>query len=455
MMRAQSDSESAPRVAIVGGGWAGCAAAMHLADKGVAVTLYEQAPHLGGRARSVAINDLLLDNGQHLLVGAYTATLDAIARVHGGSLGRLFHDLPLTIHPFGSCASLSLSAADLRAPWHLASAILTARGLTLMDRWSLVREINNIARGDSSQPDTTVRTRYAHLPGAVYRGLWEPLCLAALNTPPARASARIFTSVLRSVLHGPASASRFLVPRVGLSELLPDAAARFVLARGGAVMTGERVRSIDIGDEGVRVATPSRHQSYEHVIIAVGPHQLSQIEVNGVVQWPDLRNQVACLHYESINTIHLGYTRAKMQRVIERLDDTPGQWVFDGGMISAGSELLRRVSVVISGNGTHDALAQPALIHAADAQLRRCSSKLGELRFAKVFAERRATFACEPGLVRPQAGRIASRLHLAGDYTHPDLPATLEAAVQTAMIAADGVLVALQLSPQRAHAAVV
>lgn len=454
MMRAHPGSGSAPRVAIVGGGWAGCAAAMHLADKGAAATLYEQAPHLGGRARSVAINDLLLDNGQHLLIGAYTATLDAIARVHGGSLAHLFHDLPLTIHPFGSCASLSLSAADLPAPWHLASAMLTARGLTLMDRWSLVREMKNIAREDASPSDTTVRTRFAHLPRAVYGGLWEPLCLAALNTPPARASARIFTSVLRSVLHGPAGASRFLVPRVGLSELLPDAAARFVLERGGGVMTGERVRSIMLAHDGVGLTTSSGRQSYDHVIIAVGPHQLSQIEVEGVVQWPRLRNDVASLHYESINTIHLGYTHAEMECVIERLDDTPGQWVFDGGTISASGESLRRLSVVISGNGAHDALAQPALIDAADAQLRRCSGALGELRFAKVFAERRATFACEPGLVRPQAGCIAPRLHLAGDYTHPDLPATLESAVQTAIIAADGVLAALELAPERADAAV-
>jgi len=92
----------APHVAVIGAGWAGCACAVVLSTRGVRVSLVEQARVLGGRARGVALDGLTLDNGQHLLIGAYRRTLGLIERVHPtGRAPTLFHRVPLTLQPFG------------------------------------------------------------------------------------------------------------------------------------------------------------------------------------------------------------------------------------------------------------------------------------------------------------------------------------------------------------------
>ena len=71
------------RLAVIGGGWAGLAAAVEAVSLGAAVTLFEMAPTLGGRARSLEGLEPALDNGQHILIGAYTDTLALMRRVGG------------------------------------------------------------------------------------------------------------------------------------------------------------------------------------------------------------------------------------------------------------------------------------------------------------------------------------------------------------------------------------
>jgi hypothetical protein len=94
------------------------------------------------------------------------------------------------------------------------------------------------------------------------------------------------------------------------------------------------------------------------------------------------------------------------------------------------------LAVVISANGPHDALDQATLAAAVDAQLRRLRSGLPKPMWSRVIAERRATYSCAPALVRPAAGRVGRHLYLAGDYTHPEFPATLEAATRSGATAA-------------------
>src|SRR5215831_9520458 len=143
-------SSSPPSVAVIGAGWAGCAAAVVLAKRGVRVSLIEQARALGGRARRVALDGLALDNGQHLLIGAYHRTLRLIERVHpAGRAPPLFRRLPLTLETFGAATkgAVSLRARGaLPAPLNLAAGISAARGLTVPDRLALIRDFRRLVR---------------------------------------------------------------------------------------------------------------------------------------------------------------------------------------------------------------------------------------------------------------------------------------------------------------------
>ena len=217
-------------VAVIGAGWAGCAAAVALAEAGVAVIVYETGAVPGGRARRVERDGLGLDNGQHLLLGAYTRTLEILTRVHGADGARAaFVRRPLALVPFAAAQADALTLRVRRAPGRLGllAGLLAARGLSWTERFANLRWFRGIAQAHFVRPPCeTVGRMLAPLPPRVTRLLWEPLCLAALNTPIATASAQVFANVLREAFAGPAAASDFLVPATDLSALFPEAALR-------------------------------------------------------------------------------------------------------------------------------------------------------------------------------------------------------------------------------------
>jgi len=444
--------DAAPaRVAVIGGGWAGCAAAVTLASAGVAVTLFEQAKTLGGRARRIVQDGIALDNGQHVLLGAYAQTLALVGAVHvPADAAGLFHRLPLTLRPFGNQreGSFELTAWNAPAPAHLALGALSARGLSWRERWSLIAGFRKLQSGRISEgADESVARRFAASPPRAFAHVWKPLCLSALNTPPERASASTFARVLRSAFGGTTRDSDLLVPAVDLSACFPDAAARFVATRSGTVRCGVAVRAIGITDNAVTVKVGAGVETFAGAIVAVGPHQLAAtVGDNGALAgaWKIPLAQVGRFEYESITTIYLGLThRVAFAVPMLRLDDAPGQWAFDrSGALGRDAPPGTRglIAVVISASGPHDALNQATLAANVESQLRRLAPDLPSVTFTRVIAERRATYACTPALARPAGGRVASGIYLAGDYVDPEFPATLEAATRSGVAAANALI---------------
>lgn len=438
---------------MIGGGWAGCAAAVTLAREGFPVTLFEQAQTLGGRARRVVVDGTVVDNGQHLLVGAYRQSLALVEQLHGRDRAAAkFRRLPLTLQPFGagSAGALAIAAWRLPSPFHLLGALLNARGLTWGERVALLASFHALAQRDFACPaDQTVAEMFAGTPRAIVAGMWEPLCLAALNTPLEHASAQVFARVLREAFTGPACNSDFLVPVADLSACFPDAAGRDINERSGQVRTGVTVRAIDGGASGVAVRTARAMddiaaEDFAAAIIAVGPHQLRHALGPATAEqeaWHAPLAQVDAFRYEPITTIYLRLAAPlPMQAPLLRLDDRPGQWIFLHGRRTAESPVGDPLYAVVISAGPVEAIAPPTLVAAVEQQLRRLLPDFPAVTWSRVISERRATYACTANLARPRAGRIAPRLYLAGDYTDPDLPATLEAAARSGVAAANALI---------------
>ena len=437
---------AATGVAVIGGGWAGCAAAVTLAAAGVPVTLFEQARTLGGRARRVERDGIALDNGQHLLIGAYRQTLALLATVHpAGNADSLFHRLPLTLRAFGGRrpGGLELAAWRAPAPLHLVGGVLGAKGLPWRERLALIADFRRITRAQpDSAPDAPLAQRLAWASRRARAGVWDPLCLAALNTVPERASARMFAQVLRAAFTGTHRNSDFLVPAVDLSACFPDAAARFIVRHGGIVRSGVAVRVLGPAGDAVALRIGADVASFAAAVVAVGPHQLATTvgaAATGEQAWRVPLALTGALAYESITTIYFGFAgRVAFDLPMLRLDDAPGHWAFDRssdlGTGAAGAQSM--IAVVISAGGPHDAIDHGTLASMVESQLRRLSPALPATTFSYVIAERRATYACTPGLTRPTGGRIDRGIYLAGDYTDPVFPATLEAATRSGVTAA-------------------
>jgi squalene-associated FAD-dependent desaturase len=417
------------RIAVIGAGWAGLAAAATLAERGVPVTVFEASRNLGGRARRVRVDGTDLDNGQHVLIGAYRETL-RLMRLVGSDPDKLLLRLPLELR---YADGFRLRAPRLPYPLNLLGALLGAKGLALAQSFAALRFMASLKwRRFRIEPDRSVAQLLDEegQSGALRTHLWEPLCVSALNTPVAAASAQIFACMVRDGLTGSRAASDLLIARTDLGRIFPDPAAEFVKARGGAIEIGTPVRRIERIHGGFRL---NEAQTFSDVMIACGPQHVGPI----LVQLPEVADALAAIGafaYEPIVTCYLQYPES-VSLLSPMLGFRGGilQWVFDRGRLGGPKGLL---AAVISASGPHEELPREALVSKIEAELRTGLGALPDPLWSQVITEKRATFSCRPGLRRPEGTTPVSGLVLAGDYVASDYPGTLEAAVRSGVAAA-------------------
>lgn len=422
------------RVAVIGGGYAGMAAAFSLSEKKVPVTVFETAKHLGGRARGVESNGIMLDNGQHILVGAYRETLRLIESLNPG--GKRLLRMPLEIRVPGR---LRFKAAPLPAPWNMLAGLLFAQGLGGADRIAVLRFMHALRRANFTlAQDMSVDALLAHhaQPAAVTALLWRPLCVSALNTPLALASARVFVNVLRDTVAAGERDCDFIVPATDLSSLFPDPAAEYVRRHGGVVRAGATVRAVEACAGGFRVISGGG-EVFSHVICAVSPHRLEPL-ISNLPQLQEIARTVAAFAYEPIYTVYLQYPeRVTLPGPMVELSGGLTQWAFDRGRISGRAGLI---AAVISASGEHEDRGQATLSQLAQEELRQALGDPPAPLWVRVIAEKRATFSCRPGVRRPPRRTAVKNFFLAGDYTESDHPATLETAVRSGIECATHVI---------------
>ena len=442
------DLDHQKTAAVIGGGWAGCSAAVELARAGYQVTLFEAARTLGGRARVVEAHGKQLDNGHHILLGAYSDTLRLLKLV-GIDPARALLNLPLQMRYPPGGDGMDFVTPRLPAPFHLAVALVRAKGLDRADKMALAR-FSTTARWmdwrlytDCSVSELLDRFDQTERLIAL---MWRPLCLAALNTPPERASAQVFLNVLRDSLGARRAASDMLLPRTDLSALFPVAAASYIVARGGSVRTGAKVGAVTAQGAGWRVeatgtAVDGAWSTCVDVAVMASGAPATAVLLGKLGQG-ELASALMAFQYEPITTVYLQYSPGTALALpFFALRDTPqaghwGQFVFDRGQLDGDQAGL--LAVVISAAAGAGALERNELGAAVAAQLASVFNRpeLAKPQWWQLITEKRATFSCTPQLQRPGNNIGLAGLAIAGDYTAGDYPATLESAVRSGAAAA-------------------
>lgn len=417
------------KLAVVGGGWAGLAAAVRTTEAGHAVTLFEMAAHWGGRAREVAVDGRALDNGQHILIGAYRRTLALMLTV-GADTDALLLRRPLELrYPDGRGLQVPPGPAWLG----FARAVAGCQGWTTRERLALMAAATGWAlAGFRCAPQLTVAQLCRRLPSAVQELLVDPLCVAALNTPAREASATVFLRVLRDALFGGRGAADLLLPRCSLGALLPGPAAHWLHAAGADLRLGSRVQRLEPAASGGWRVDGER---FDAMVLACSAAEAARLAADAAPAWA---RQAAGLRYEPIVTVYLQCPGARLPTPMTALvesDTAPAQFAFDHGALGATPGLF---AFVISGarrwvDGGLDATGAAVLQQAGSAFATGTWPTPPVL--LRVLAEKRATFRCAPGLLRPPA-QVAPRLVAAGDYVDGPYPATLEGAVRSGEVAA-------------------
>ena len=451
------------KVAVIGAGWAGMAAAIAHTQAGRQVTVFEAARALGGRARAVPTalpngSSAVLDNGQHILIGAYAESL-RLMRLVGVDPDTALLRLPLTLQfPDGQ----GLQLPDLAPPFDALLGILGAKGWSWADKLALLRTATAWQlRGFRCTADASVAQLCAPLTPRLMAEFIDPLCVSALNTPAREASGQVFLRVLQDSLFSGRGGSNLLLPRADLGSLFPQAAAHWLQQPGrhAQVLTGQRVLRIvpvpggrwqvvcatasparegtgahdgSIGSsEGSAIRNATLPDVFDHVTLACPSWEASRL-VAGVAGMAGLGDagrwsaQAGSLRFEAIATVYAHASGARLPQPMLALRNTaqrPAQFVFDRGQLDGHQGLL--AFVVSASNGERQQTEQQVLQQAAE-QL-----ALPGLQPVLTVVEKRATFACTPGLQRPtqRVVRGLGSLTACGDYVDGPYPATLEGAV--------------------------
>ncbi|MET3392358.1 squalene-associated FAD-dependent desaturase [Variovorax sp. 1140] len=415
---------SKKKTAVIGAGWAGLACAVEATRLGHAVTLFEAAHMPGGRARRVDdMHGLALDNGQHILIGAYAATLQLMRDVGVDVEGALLR-LPLSLR-FADGGGLKLPR--LPAPLDLLAGIFTARGWTWRDKSSLLRTaIGWRLSGFRCGRAATVADLCAGLTPRVMRELIEPLCVSALNTPVAQSSGEVFLRVLNDALFSGSGGADLLLPRADLGALLPDAAIRWLTRHGAEVHIGTRVRAI-ASKAGQWLLDG---EAFDRVVLACAPWDAARLVRSSGLPADRWCETTEALRFEAIATVYVRGAKPLAEPMLALRSDpatAPAQFAFDRSQLGGLQGVL---AMVVSANEASREVLEAQVIAQAEAQLGQSN-----LELVQTVIEKRATFACTPGLARPPS-TIAPGLQACGDYVEGPYPATLEGAVLSGLAAA-------------------
>lgn len=445
-------------VLIIGGGYAGLAAGVALAQVGRRVRLLEQKPYLGGRARSFtdAVTGSVVDNGQHLFMGCYHQTIDFLKTI--GTLDRLSFQPGLSVRFLESDGNLSsLQCPQISAPWNLLLGLLRSDSFTWSEKLEVarMRRAMGVAHGSVVGGACGTVDEWMKSMGqseSLRHKFWNLICIAAMNEDPQIASAELFALVLKLALFTSASDSRLGMARVGLSECYTAAATEFISARGGRVELGKNVVAFNFSHGACRGVTLAGGDTIEaKVVLSAAPwNQFVHLVPSDVLESETFFSDLAALQPAPIISINLWFDKPVTDLAFAALRGTTIQWLFNRNVIcpqpesgKSGSELFY-ISLVLSGAHAHIEREKEDLLAMALEDLRGLLPASSEARLVHslVLKERFATFSPAVGVVkiRPPARTPIRGLYLAGDWTATGLPATIEGAVKSGYTAASEIL---------------
>jgi len=437
------------RVAVVGGGLAGMAAALAAADGGAEVVVFERRPVLGGLTASIKHNGLFFDNGQHVFLRCCTAYRGFIDRI--GATGQVFLqdrlDVPV-LAPGGARASIKRSA--LPAPLHIAGSLGTYRHLSVRERVRLVRPALALRRldpDDASLDNVSFGdwlADHGQNKRAVDR-LWNLIALPTLNVGAGEASLGLATKVFRVGLLDRSDGGDIGWSRVPLGELHGAIAARALEAAGIETVLGSPVGAIGRAPLGAFTVSSGARSVVVDAVILATPLRVSA-SIGASIGSVAGAREAEALGTSPIVNVHLVLDRKVTDLPLAACVDSPVQFVFDH-TVASGAKSGQCLVISLSAADSYMATGSPELVSTFFEALRELfpAARQARLVDAIVTREKAATFRAVPGTAafRPPTNTEVPGLFLAGAWCDTGWPATMEGAVRSGQQAASQALALL------------
>lgn len=423
------------RIAVIGAGWAGLASAIKLHQHGHHVTVFESAKQLGGRARSVNSNKLSnsIDNGQHILIGAYQACFNLMDSL-GINRDQVLYKQTLNLESLDK--QIRFKFFNLPAPFNQLGVFFKSKGLSgLSGRLFMLRLVVELRRNQPiKEHDVISWFLRLKCPQVLIDNLWEPLCIATTNTKIQDTDANIFATILRKALLNQASDSDIYIPKVLLSELWPTKVSNIL----GDKIIYKPVNSISKNQKWL-----VDNQEFDNLIIAT-PFETAKKLIKQLTNSAEYLNNWPNLKYSAIGTLSLELAKPIIELpAMSLLKDEPrknawGQWLFNHYHIASQNTYKNLLQIVIGQAQEYLNIDQDLISNGIIKQIETLSGiKLPEIINQTLITEKRATFDAVPGLSRPGNLTPWQGLFLAGDWTDTNYPAVLEGAVISGIKAAE------------------
>lgn len=418
-------------VAIVGGGWAGLSCAFQLSQAGFKPVVFESAPEAGGRARSALIEGQHRDNGQHLILAGCE------------SLTTLLKDAGIEVQtvPFVlQSGTRRLCVPSEGGRLALAISLCQAQGFSWGERYRLISALLVLQVKGWKVPATQSVAEWlkaTHQPEALIQEFWEPLALAILNTPLEHAAMHRLAPVLRDTLGLGGHALDIISPEDNLSETIVKPLINALTKLGGSVRCSQRVAAIKPNDHGFEMSLHGTDDAYhfDQIVLAIPPWALKKLTLPEALNPKKLAHEFSA---QPIATVYLGFEPSF--RLPAPLLQIAGPTTADARIWATDRAYCGEPGVIalsVSAEGPWSQLSHDAL---SDACLRALNDSVivPKCLWKKAVIVQRATYAATPSAVlQAQDLEPIPHCYLAGDWTHAEYPATLEAAVQSGFAAAE------------------
>ena len=419
---------------VIGGGIAGLTSAAYLTKQNIKVTLFESSPKLGGRAYSFTeqkSNDVV-DNGQHILMGCYSDTINFIKLI--GAKDNFIYQKNLQINFLTQAGKLvRLKSFTSLYPFNLLFALLNFKAITFTERLSLLKFviklpfISHQKLSDKNVRDWLKEERQSE---DTIKSLWEIITVGALNTNIDKASAFMFREILMKIFFNGNFASTIILPKYGLSDAYVRNAKEYIESNGGKIKLSSSVKELIISVNkivGIKTAVEV-YKDFDYVISAIPFYAFNNI-------YPELfLDGKIEFEYSSILNIHIWLKNNPMKEQFYGLIDSPVHWIFNKG---------NHINLVISdADYLIDKPAEEIYKMCVGELIKYTKLKESEFSHYKVLKEKRATFGPSNKInyIRPSSNTKIANLFLAGDWTDTGLPSTMESAVKSGRVAAELIL---------------
>jgi squalene-associated FAD-dependent desaturase len=427
------------KVAVVGGGLAGIAAALECADAGADVTLLEGRPRLGGATFSIRRDGIWMDNGQHVFLRCCTEYRRFLERIEATQLTELQSRLSIpVVSPGGRIARIE--RARLPAPAHLLPSLARFPYLSRRDRIGIARAVRPLAKLDLADPALDRRTfgswlRERGQSQAAVDALWNLIVLPTVNLPAAEASLALSAKVFQTGLLESADAGDIGYAAVPLQQLHGDTGAEALRRAGVDVRVRTRVERVERGTSAFSLSWNGEGVDADAVVLTVPHDDAAPLLPEGAIPHAD---ELGYLGASPIVNLHVVYDRPVTDLPFAAGHQTPVQWVFDrtrGTQLERGQYLAVSLSCAREYIGRKVEELRAQFVPALEQLFPEAASAGVELFF--VTREQRATFRQGPGsaALRPGTRTAFEGLYLAGAWTDTGWPATMEGAVRSGVAA--------------------